>query len=351
MKSFEGGFIERQPVTQSLLLAVGALREFKGKEALFKEQSPQALETLRQVAIIQSTESSNRIEGVTAPLERIQALVAEKTTPKNRPEREIAGYRDVLNTIHSNYAGIPFTANVVLQLHRDLFQYAESPGGTWKSADNAIEEIHPDGTRIVRFRPVSAHATPEAMEELHTLFNASWNPGRIDKLLLIPAYILDFLCIHPFRDGNGRMARLLSLLLLYHASYELGRYISLEKIVEETKETYYEALGLSSQGWHEGRHDLLPWTEYFLGVLTGAYRRFEERVGTLTSARGAKTQMVLDAVQRLPDGFRMVDLERAAPNVTREMIRVVLNRLKKSGEVWPEGAGRGAVWRKRGNKS
>lgn len=351
MKSFEGGFIERQPVTQSLLLAVGALREFKGKEALFKEQSPQALDTLRQVAIIQSTESSNRIEGVTAPLERIQALVAEKTTPQNRSEQEIAGYRDVLNTIHSNYAGIPFTANVVLQLHRNLFQYSESPGGAWKAADNAIEEIHPDGTRVVRFQPVPAHATPEAMEGLHSLLNAAWNSGQMDKLLLIPAYVLDFLCIHPFRDGNGRMARLLSLLLLYQAGYEVGRYISLEKIVEETKETYYEALGLSSQGWHEGKHSLMPWTDYFLGVMTGAYRRFEDRVGTLTSARGAKTQMVLDAVQRLSDGFRMVDLERAAPNVTREMIRVVLNRLKKSGEVWPEGSGRGAVWRKRGNNS
>ncbi len=191
--------------------------------------------------------------------------------------------------------------------------------------------------------------TAEAMRALHESFSERWKTGEVEKLLLIPAYVLDFFCIHPFLDGNGRMARLLSLLLLYQAGYGVGRYVSLEKCVEESRESYYETLRASSQGWHQSRHRLLPWTEYFLGVLVGAYREFERRVGQVTQARGAKTEMVLEAVRRVPDGFRMVDLERLCPNVTRDMIRVVLNRLKKSGDVWCEGAGAGAAWRKRGN--
>jgi Fic family protein len=349
MKSFEPGFLERQPITHNLLRTVRLLGEFKGKEDLFKEQFPQALETLRQVAIVQSTESSSRIEGVTAPAKRIQALVAEKTTPRNRSEQEIAGYRDALNTIHANQARMPVTTGVVLQLHRDLFRYADTPGGRWKPADNQIVEIGPDGTRRVRFQPVPAFLTSEYMEALHARFRDEWQAGEIDKLLLIPAYVLDFLCIHPFSDGNGRIARLLTLLLLYHAGFDVGRYVSLEKIIEQSKESYYDSLYQSSQGWHEGRHALLPWTEYLLGVLIAAYREFEARVGTLTVARGAKTQLILEAVRRLPDGFRMVDLERQCPNVSRDMIRVVLDRLKKDGAVWREGAGAGAVWRKRGN--
>jgi Fic family protein len=349
MSSFAPGFLEKQPITQGLLQTVRLIGEFRGKEALFQQQTPQALETLRQVAIIQSTESSNRIEGITAPLRRIQDLIAEKTAPRNRSEQEIAGYRDVLNTIHASHPHMRLTPNLVRQLHRDLYRYAPAEGGRWKTTDNEIVETHADGRRVVRFKPVSAFATAEAMRALHETFSERWKAGEVEKLLLIPAYVLDFLCIHPFLDGNGRMARLLSLLLLYQAGYGVGRYVSLEKCVEESRESYYETLRASSQGWHQGRHRLLPWTEYFLGVLVGAYREFERRVGQVTQARGAKTEMVLEAVRRLPDGFRMVDLERLCPNVTRDMIRVVLNRLKKSGDVWCEGAGAGATWRKRGN--
>jgi Fic family protein len=176
-----------------------------------------------------------------------------------------------------------------------------------------------------------------------------WRKGAIEKLVLIPAYILDFLCIHPFLDGNGRIARLLGLLLLYHAGFEVGRYVSLEMLIEQSKESYYETLQQSSQGWHEGKHTLLPWMEYVLGVLIAAYREFEQRVGFLTMARGAKTEMVLQAIRHLPDGFRMVELERMCPHVTRDMIRVVLNKLKAEGAVLCEGAGRSALWRKRGN--
>lgn len=349
MNSFAPGFLERFPVSQNLLRTVRLLGEFKGREALFRQQFPQALETLRQVAVIQSTESSNRLEGVTAPFKRIQALVAEKTTPVGRSEQEIAGYRDVLNTIHANHGNLPFTTGTVLQLHRDLYAYVPSEGGRWKATDNAIVEFRADGTKFVRFHPVPGFATPDAMERLHQRFEAAWQADETEKLLLIPAYLLDFLCIHPFQDGNGRMARLLGLLLLYRAGYEVGRFVSLEKAIEGSRESYYDTLYRSSQGWHEERHDLNPWVEYFLGVLVASYREFEQRAGRLTTARGAKTHMILEAIRRLPDGFRIVDVEQACPNVTREMIHHVLAQLKRSGKIVSHGAGRGAVYRKHDN--
>jgi Fic family protein len=283
MNSFEKLYIERLPITHNILRSIRLLGEFKGKQELFTRQIPQLLETLRQAAIIQSTESSNRIEGVTAPIERIKALVAEKTTPRDRSEQEILGYRDVLNTIHTSYPEIPITTNVVLQFHGNIYRYTESQGGRWKSVDNEIREVLPDGTRYIRFKPVSAFATADAMERLHRAFNASRNSGEFESLLLIPAYVLDFLCIHPFLDGNGRMSRLLTLLLLYQAGYEVGRYISLERLIERTAESYYDVLQKSSQGWREGEHDLSPWIEYFLGILVFAYRELEESVERLAN--------------------------------------------------------------------
>jgi Fic family protein len=346
VKSFVPGFMTGIQISPSLLKTVRLLGEYKGKETLYKSQIPQALDSLQKAAIIQSTESSNRIEGVTAPLERIQMLVADKTSPRNRSEQEILGYREVLGVIHASYLDIPRSTGVVLQFHRDLFKYSASEGGRWKPVDNEITEIRSDGTRIVRFTPVPAHAVADSMRALQDQLELAWHSDEVDKLILIPLYILDFLCIHPFLDGNGRMARLLTLLLLYRAGYEVGRYISLEKLIEDTRESYYDALYRSSQGWHESAHSPLPWIEYLLGILTAGYREFEQRVGMLQAVRGAKTEMVLRAVNLLPDGFRMVDLERMCPAVTREMIRVVLNRLKKEGKIRAEGAGPAAVWRK-----
>lgn len=351
MKSFEAGYLKRLPISHGVLRTVRLLGEARGKEELFRAQFPQALETLRQVAIIQSTESSNRIEGVTAPMRRIEALIAQKTRPKNRSEQEIAGYRDALKTIHANHASMTFTPASVLKLHRELLRYVGGEGGHWKRTDNQIVEVFANGARSVRFKPVPARATPAQMARLHELFGEHWQADEVEKLLLIPAYILDFLCIHPFPDGNGRMARLLSLLLLYRAGFEVGRFISLERIIEESKESYYETLYQCSRGWNQGKHRMEPWLEYFLGVLTAAYREFEERVGTLTAARGAKTRMVLDAIERLPERFRMAELERLCPNVTREMIRKVLGPLKKKGYLRCEGAGVSAVWLKGGTKS
>ncbi|MBN2034579.1 MAG: Fic family protein [Deltaproteobacteria bacterium] len=348
MKSFEPGFLENHPITHNLVQTIRLIAEFKGKQDLYKEQSPQLLETLRQAAIIQSTESSNRIEGITAPIDRIREIVAKKATPRNRSEQEIAGYREVLTTIHTNYADIPFTTGVVLQLHRDLYQFEIGEGGKWKPVDNEITELRPDGTKAVRFKPVPAFQTQDAMDQLHKRFDDLFQSRQIDPLLLIPTYILDFLCIHPFRDGNGRMARLLTLLLLYKSGFEVGRYISLEKMVEDTKESYYDTLYQSSQNWREAKHSLQPWWEYFLGVmLLGAYREFERRTGELTSAHGAKTELVLSVVHKLPSRFRYADLARACPNVSRPTIKRVLGSLREQGKILCVKAGRDAIWEKR----
>jgi Fic family protein len=347
MKSLYPEFLQRQTITQNILQTIRRIAEYKGKQDLYKEQSPQILETLRQAAIIQSTESSNRLEGITAPLERIRDLVAQKTTPRNRSEQEIAGYRDVLTTIHANHADIPFTTGVVLQFHRDLYQFNPGQGGKWKPVNNEITEIRSNGTKVVRFYPVPAHMTPDAMDILHTQFAELWKSGTIEPLLLIPTYILDFLCIHPFLDGNGRMARLLTLLLLYKAGYEVGRYISLEQMVEQTKESYYDTLYAASQGWHEAEHDILPWWEYFLGVmLFGSYQEFERRVGLITTSRGAKREMILDTVDRLPRQFQIGDIERACPGVSRPTINRALKELRDQGKIACIKPGRDARWEK-----
>ncbi len=240
-------------------------------------QNPAGLETLRRVAMIQSTEASNAIENIHAPRARIEALVAEKTTPENRSEQEIAGYRDVLATIHANGANIPFEPRYVEQLHGTLHSYVgDRDAGHWKRIDNEVSEARPDGTRVVRFTPVSAALTPEAMQDLHSELTRALQAGTYSPLLLCAAYVLDFTVIHPFRDGNGRMSRLITLWLLYIVGHDVGRYISIEQLIDNSRETYYEALRRSTEGWHDSEHDLEPWTSYFLGILLAAYREARE---------------------------------------------------------------------------
>jgi Fic family protein len=346
-KSFENSVLTRQALNQGLLQSVRLVGEYRGKEALFKQQSPQVLQALRESALIQSTESSNRIEGVVAPPQRIRDLVAKRTQPANRSEQEIAGYREVLNTIHTSWADMQLTSNLVLQLHRDLFQFVPGGGGRWKATDNDITETRPDGTTVVRFKPLAAHLTPDAMTQLHDTYRTTLDAQTVEPLLLIGAYVLDFLCVHPFADGNGRMARLLSLLLLYQAGYEVGRYISLEGVIEQTKEGFYDSLYASSQGWHEARHSLVPWWEYFVGVmLVKAYRDFEDRVGVTSARRGAKRDMIRDAVKRLPKQFRYADLERALPAISRPTIARALRELSAERVVRCVGRGRDATWEK-----
>jgi Fic family protein len=347
MLSLDDNLDTRLHLTHALLQTVRQLGEFKGREGLYRSQMPQALETLRQAAMIQSAESSNRIEGVTAAPQRLRALMAEKTRPRDRSEQEITGYRDVLNTIHGNHADMGFSASLVLQLHRDLFKYTSNPGGRWKSTQNSIIEVMPDGVKRTRFEPLAPHLVKDAMDQLHSQYLTFRNEAKVDPLILIPAYVLDFLCIHPFLDGNGRMARLLSLLLLYQAGYGVGRYISLERIIEQSKQSYYDALYQSSQSWHEGRHSLAPWTEYFLGTILAAYREFESRVGVLTNGRGAKTELVLEAIGRFHGNFSVSELQEQCPNVGIDLIRRLLRQEREAGKLECLGRGPAARWRRK----
>lgn len=345
--SFQTSFLASQPYSPALVRSVRLLGEHRGRELLYVQQSPQVLEVLRQSAIVASMESSNRIEGVIAPSARIAALAADRTQPRTRSEQEIAGYRDVLQTVHSSAAHIPLRPSVIQQLHRDLCKYTGQEGGHWKSSDNAIVEFHPDGTRIDRFTPVPAWRTATAMEELCDGFRAIRATEQYEPVLLIAAFVLDFLCIHPFADGNGRMSRLLTLLLLYHEGFEVGRFISLEMEIEQTKESYYAALHTASFGWHDGTHSLLPWWEYFLGVmLIRAYQDFEMRVGELTSRRGAKSEQVREAILRLPETFTVAEIMRLCPGVSRPTINRVLQDLQAQGMIECPFRGRGAHWRK-----
>jgi len=349
MRSFEFGYYLEQPISQSLLMTVRALGEFRGRQALYQQQSPEILETLRRVALIQSVESSNRIEGVIVAAERLEPLVNKKVKPRDRSEAEVTGYRDVLAEIHTRANRMTLSPSLILDFHRRMFAKTPEKGGSWKEKDNAILEIVSDGRQVVRFRPVSAVGAPEFTKKLCELYHRALDERSAEPLLTIASFVLDFECIHPFWDGNGRMGRLLTLLLLYQAGYEVARYISLERIIEDSKETYYEALQKSSGGWHEGRHDLRPWWDYFLGTLVGAYKEFEERVGTITSARGAKREMLQNAIRRLPGRFRIADLQRACPGISYPTIKRALADLKRKKEIRCLGKGRNAEWERIGS--
>lgn len=346
MMTFRFNKLYKMNVPMNLVRLIGQINEYKGKQDLYRQQSPQVLDALRQVAVIQSTESSNAIEGIRIQTKRFKDIMAEKTAPRNRPEGEIAGYRDVLATIHASHDGINITPGVIRQLHRDLYKFTPAEGGYWKPADNAIQETLPDGTKIVRFQPLPAHLTPDAMDELCVMLKKEMEAQNIDRLILTGAFVLDFLCIHPFSDGNGRMARLLTLLLLYKFGYEVGRYISLEKIIEKTKESYYDTLYISSQGWHKGEHDIIPWLEYLLGVILAAYREFEERVGRIDNAKGIKNQRIKEAIDHFVGDFTIADIRKACPDASRPTIYRALKELKDAGFIAPVERGRNAKWRK-----
>lgn len=347
MRSFEHGYLLETPISHSLIIAMRTLGEYKGRQALHREQSPEVLETLRQAAMVQSAESSNRIEGVTIAPDRIEPLVRGRTKPRNRSEQEVAGYRDVLAEIHANHSSLRLSTALIRRWHRALYRYTGERGGEWKAKDNVIWEVRPDGRQVVRFKPVSALAAPKFMERLIALYEEAAGEGKADPLLLLAAFALDFECIHPFTDGNGRIGRLLTLLLLYQSGYDVGRYIGLERIVEESKETHYEALFKSSQGWHQAQQDLRPWWNYFLGTLTAAYKEFEGRVGAITSARGAKREMVRRAIDRLPERFSIRDLQRACPGVSRPTLKRALAELQRERRLTCLGRGPSAQWERR----
>ena len=346
MKSFEHDYLQHQPVGQRLLMSVRILGEFRGRQELFRDQFPEVLKTLKKVAMVQSVESSNRIEGITVLPERLEAIIARKTKPKDHSEQEVAGYRDVLSEIHTKADRLALSPQLILRWHKEMYKYTADDAGIWKKEDNTIVELLPDGARRVRFRPLAAAATPHAMERLCTAYSEGISEATMEPLLAIASFVLDFECIHPFRDGNGRIGRLLTLLLLYHAGYEVGGFISLERVVEDSKETYYEALLASSQKWHEGEHDLVPWWNYFLGMLTAAYKEFESRVGSITTARGAKREMVMAAFERLADTFSFSDFQRVCQGVSYSTLRRALEELKKAKRIKSLGRGRDALWKK-----
>jgi Fic family protein len=330
------------PMTVSLR----AIDQSQGSERAFSLQHPEALKTLIQIARIQSVESSNAIEDVTAPHARVVELVEEKTAPANRSEAEIAGYRAVLDMIHASALQIPFRPSVVEQLHRDLYQFTGVRAGHWKTVDNSIEELRPDGTRFVRFRTLSAAETPAAMDELHERFGRAIRCGEYHPLLLAACYVFDFLAIHPFLDGNGRMGRLLTLLLLYQAGYEVGRYVSLERLVQDSSDTYYEALRAAGIGWHTGEHDITPWLQYFLGIVAAAYKEFESRVGVVVG-RGSKREAIRQFVrQSIAAEFTVADVRRAAPAASQSYISKTLASMRDEGVIEPIGVGKNARWRR-----
>lgn len=339
---------ETIPVTTSWYLA--DLGVALGRQELFTRQSPQRLKVLREHALIESAVSSNRIEGVTVDQARIRTILFGKSHLRDRDEEEVRGYRNALRLIHEQSAKLPVSEDTILRLHK-LAKGEIWDAGKYKEKESDIIEKYPDGTSRVRFRTVSPAKTPAYMAELIDLWNQCLRERWVHPLVAMAAFNLDFLCIHPFRDGNGRVSRLLLLLQCYHLGYEAGRYISIERIIEHSKDRYYETLEQSSQHWHEGKHDPWPYVNYVLFTLKTAYREFEERVGQLRSPKGAKTELIKSAINSFSREFTLADLERACPGVSRDMIRRVLRELQRLKQVECLGRGPGALWRKRGNTS
>ncbi len=273
--------------------------------------------------------------------DRLKKIVMNKTTPKGRSEREIAGYRDVLTTIHENYDYIPIKPGMILQLHRDLYRFSNSPiGGSFKNSDNIIAEQLPDGTKRVRFQPVPAWETAEAIDTICDAFQKALDDTEIDPLLLIPMFILDFLCIHPFNDGNGRMSRLLTLLLLYRSGYFVGKYISIERLIADSKETYYEALQDSSMQWHEGENDYLPFVRYMLSIVIAAYREFSSRVDILVSKGLSKPERVQEIIRRTTGRITKKQIMNQCPDISQKTVERALKDLLDNGDIVKIGGGR-----------
>ena len=326
---------------------MNTIYEYKGKEELYKKQSPQLLKTLTEAALIQSVESSNRIEGVTVEPKRLNPLVFKNAEPRNRSEEEISGYKKALKFIHKKYSSLDISPKTVQYLHKlcvpDVYD-----AGKWKKYDNNIIRKNPDGSVEVIYRPLPARETPAAMRNLCLYYNQSIENKQYPPLYAIACLILDFLSIHPFRDGNGRVLRLLTLLALYQQGFNVGRYISLERIVENSKEAYYAALNNSSIGWRKNKHNLEPWLYYFLNTIITAYREFEKRALSLKSSKGMKTNMIVSAIDNQADDFSISDIAKECPGVSRDMIKLVLRKLKKSNKIVCLGRGQSAKWKRIG---
>lgn len=342
MRKFDYTEKWKKLLTPEIVGYLTTIHEYKGEQRLIAERYADVLESLVEVAKIQSTESSNKIEGVYTSDERLKKIVLDKTMPKTRNEREIAGYRDVLGTIHENFSHIPIRDTFILQLHRDLYKFenASSNGGKFKSNDNIIEEEDVNGNKFVRFRPLPAWETPEAIIELCDAYNEAINRSEADALLIVPMFIIDFLCIHPFNDGNGRMSRLLTLLLLYQNDYIVGKYISLEKLIERTKSSYYDALQESSQGWMEGENNYEPFVKYILGIIVAAYREFFDRAQIVEEKKVPKPDRIEKLIKNHLGTITKAEIVEATPGISTTTVQRTLTELVKEEKIIKIGNGR-----------
>ena len=312
-------------------------------QEMWKRARPEVLRALRESAIIQSAESSNRIEGVEVERQRLHPLVLGKAKPRDRSEEEIVGYRKALQYLHNHWNALEVSPPTILKLHELAQGGLSGDAGAWKKRDNEIVEFSASGDRSIRFHPTSAKETPKAIEQLCLGLRDVLAHQQLPDLAGVASFVLDFLCIHPFRDGNGRVSRLLTLLLLYKSGYEVGRYISIERIIEETKEDYYRVLKESSQGWHHSGHDSMPWWNYFLGVIRSAYQELQTRV-ELSSTSDSKSALIRQAILAERGAFSVLDICRALPSLDRELVKKVIFAMREEGLLTLRGKGRGAKW-------
>lgn len=340
MRDFNYTRIRDQKWDSELLGLVAAIYKEAGKQEMYLKQRPEELEKLVEIAMVQSTEASNAIEGIVTTNTRIRQLVQEKTTPKNRDEQEIAGYRDVLAIIHDSFDAIPITRNYILQMHKVLYGHMNNPvAGRTKTVQNYISETYPDGHTVTLFTPLAPFETPEALDRICEEYNRVIGNMELEPLIAIPVFIHDFLCIHPFNDGNGRMSRLLTTLLLYRSGFFVGKYISLEAKIAKNKDLYYEALSASQNGWHEGKDDPIPFIKYLLGTILAAYKDFEDRFALVETKRTALDTVRL-ATQSKIGRFTKQDIRELCPALSLSSIEGAIRKLVASGELEREGNGK-----------
>ena len=344
MRNFDYSKLRARTWDSEILGYVAQIHEYKGRQELYLKQLPDALDRLIEIAKVQSTEASNEIEGIRTTSTRLKQLCADKTTPRNRDEREIMGYRDVLSTIHESYEYIPVTANYILQLHRDLYQYSEkSIGGTFKNTQNYISATDAQGHSVVLYTPLPPYEVPGAIGAICESLARTLDTQELDPLILIPIFIHDFLCIHPINDGNGRMSRLLTTLLLYRAGYVVGKYVSLESKIAKNKDAYYDALAQCQQSWHEGKEDPTPFIKYLLGIILAAYREFEDRVA-LVGEKLPALEIVRRAAYGKVGKLTKSQLMELCPTLSKSSVEAAIKKLVAEGALTMHGKGPGTFY-------
>lgn len=344
MRNFNYSAIKDAKWDSDVLSLIAAIYKEVGKQELYLKQQPQALEKLVEIARIQSTQSSNAIEGIVTTSTRIKALVEEKTTPRNRDEQEIAGYRDALNIIHESFDAIPITRNYILQLHKIMYSHMNNPlAGETKNVQNYISATYPDGHTKILFTPLSPFETPEALDKICAEYNRVIGNFEVEPLIAIPYFIHDFLCIHPFNDGNGRMSRLLTALLLYRSGFFVGKYISLEAKIAKSKDLYYDALSASQHGWHDGAENPVPFIKYLLGTILAAYKDFEERFSIIEGKQSA-LEMVRKASLQKIGRFTKQDMRELCPSLSLSSVEGALRKMVAAGEIKREGVGKATCY-------